>query len=211
MRRLLFCLAFSLQSLSAVYQAKNYDYLLGHLPGISDDVLKVHFKLYQGYVTNTNTLMDELAKLAADNKGKTPYYAGLKRMFGFEWDGMRLHEFYFDNLGRSDLDPKSNLAKALNNQFGSLDKWKEDFVATGSIRGVGWAALYQDPESKDLFNVWINEHQTNHLPAGDPLLLMDVWEHAYIAQYGTDRAAYIKAFFDNINWEVVTKRFDKTH
>lgn len=209
MRRLLFCLAFSIQSLSAAYQARNFDQLLGHVPGISDDVLKLHFKLYQGYVANTNTVLDEIAKLEQDNKSKTPFYAGLKRILGWEFDGMRLHEFYFENLGRSELDPKSGLALAINDQFGSLEKWKDDFEATGLIRGIGWAALYQDPNSKKLINMWINEHDTGHLAGGTPLLLMDVWEHAYITQYGTDRAAYIKAFFDNINWDAVSKRYEE--
>jgi Fe-Mn family superoxide dismutase len=209
MRRLFFCFAFSLQTLTAAYQAKNFDPLLGHVPGIADDVLRMHFKLYQGYVNNTNILLDEIEKLEQDNKSKTPFYAGLKRILGWEFDGMRLHEFYFENLGRSDLDPQSPLAQALKEHFGSIDKWKENFVATGLIRGIGWAALYQDPISKKLINIWINEHDTGHLAGGTPLLLMDVWEHAYITQYGTERAAYIKAFFDNINWDVVSKRFNE--
>lgn len=208
MRRFLVGFALAIQSLTAAYEAKNFDGLLGHVSGISDEVLQMHFKLYKGYVSNTNLLLDELNQLQQENKEKTPYFAGLKRILGWEFDGMRLHELYFENLGQVNLDPNSPLAKAINEQFGSLDKWKDNFVATGLIRGVGWAALYKDPISGKLVNFWINEHDTGHLAGGSPLLLMDVWEHAYITQYGTDRAQYIKAFFDNINWDVVSKRFD---
>lgn len=207
MRRFLVGCVLAIQSLTAAYEPRNFDSLLGKVTGISDDVLKMHFKLYKGYVTNTNLLLDELNVIQQEGKDKTPYFAALKRILGWEFDGMRLHELYFENLGKSDFDPNSAIGKVLVEQFGSYDKWKENFVATGLIRGIGWAALYQDPISQKLVNFWINEHDTGHLAGGDPLLIMDVWEHAYITQYGTDRAQYIKAFFDNINWEVVNQRY----
>lgn len=201
----------AIQPINSVYEARNFDSLIGHLPGIEDDALRMHFKLYQGYVTNSNLLLEELSKLGADGKSKSPYYAGLKRILGWEMDGMRLHEFYFENLGKSDLDLNGEFVQAIKDQYGSLEKWQNDFVATGLIRGVGWAVLYQDPVSKKLINMWINEHDTGHLAGGTPILIMDVWEHAYMTQYGTDRAAYIKAFIDNINWGVVNRRFNQVN
>jgi Fe-Mn family superoxide dismutase len=188
------------------YQAKDYSSLLG-MPGFSDKTLQVHFKLYQGYVTNTNLLSD---LLKAEGKNRGPIYAELKRRFGWEFDGMRLHEYYFENLGgKGTLDPSSPLYMKLASDFGSYDLWKADFIATGAMRGIGWAVLYLDPQSGRLFNTWINEHDVGHLAGGKPILIMDVFEHAYLIDYLLDRAAYIEAFFKNINWDTVSQRFSE--
>lgn len=186
------------------YVTKDYSHLLG-MPGFSDDLLNLHFKLYEGYVKNTNELLTKLQALS----GSSSYeYGALKRRFGWEFDGMRLHELYFDNLGgQIPIDQKSALYKALVEQFGSFDAWKKDFIATGSMRGIGWALLYLDPEQNRLVNVWINEHDTGHLATGKPILLMDVFEHAYMPQYGLNKAKYIDAFFNNIDWGVVAGRY----
>lgn len=191
-----------------VYTAKDYSYLLG-IPGFSDYELTTHFKLYQGYVTNTNLLLNLFQKLTADGKNRTPEYAELKRRFGWEFDGMRLHELYFENLGGKggELNPQTPLYQQIEKDFGSYEAWKNDFIATGAMRGIGWAVLYQDPYNKKLMNVWINEHDLGHLATGKPLLIMDVWEHAYILDYGLDRAKYINAFFNTIHWDNVIDRF----
>ncbi len=187
------------------YKAKDFSHLVG-MPGFSDELLQLHFKLYQGYVTNTNALIG-LIKGYADNTQAYQYQA-LKRRFGWEFDGMRLHELYFGNLGgKKGVEQGSALYKAIERDFGSFENWKKDFIATGLMRGVGWSILYFDPVSGRLFNAWINEHDVGHLASGEPILVMDVWEHAYITQYGLDRAKYIDAFFKNISWEVVTGRF----
>jgi Fe-Mn family superoxide dismutase len=191
----------------ASYQAKDYSSLLG-MPGFSDKALQTHFKLYQGYVTNTNLLIDILATLTKEGKNRSPLYAEIKRRFGWEFDGMRLHECYFENLGgKGTLDTSSPLYMKLVADFGSYDQWKADFIATGAMRGIGWAVLYLDPQSGRLFNTWINEHDVGHLAGGKPILIMDVFEHAYMIDYLLDRAAYIDAFFKNINWETAYKRF----
>ena len=101
----------------------------------------------------------------------------------------------------------SALYRAIEKDFGSFDNWKQDFIATGLMRGIGWSILYYDPQAQRLFNVWINEHDLGHLAGGELILVMDVWEHAYMPQYGLDRAKYIDAFFQNIDWEVVASRF----
>ena len=193
--------------MTATYTAKDYSSLLG-MPGFSDKALQAHFKLYQGYVTNTNLLHDTLTALAAAGKNRSPEYAELKRRYGWEFDGMRLHEYYFENLGgKGALDPSSSLYRQIVTDFGSYDKWKADFIATGAMRGIGWAVLYLDPQSGHLVNTWINEHDVGHLAGGTPLLIMDVFEHAYIIDYLLDRAAYIGAFFKNVNWETVSQRY----
>jgi Fe-Mn family superoxide dismutase len=187
------------------YTAKDYSALIG-LPGFSETLLKNHFTLYQGYVTNTNKVLDTLDAMLKDGKAGTPEYAELKRRLGWEFDGMRLHEFYFENLGAKPLDPGGALAKKIAADFGSYENWEKDFKATGAMRGIGWTILYQDPVNGRLINFWINEHDVAH-PAGcTPLLIMDVFEHAFMIDYGLKRADYITAFFTNINWGAVEAR-----
>jgi superoxide dismutase, Fe-Mn family len=190
------------------YKAKDFSALLG-MPGISDQTLTTHFKLYQGYVTNTNLLLSILAQLTSEGKQRTPQFQEIKRRLGWEFDGMYLHELYFGNLGGkgSQLDKNSALAQRIIQDFGTYEAWLKDFMETGMVRGIGWVILYLDPVEGHLINTWIGEHDIGHLAGGKPLLIMDVWEHAYMLDYGIDRMAYIKAFFNNINWDTVSKRY----
>jgi Fe-Mn family superoxide dismutase len=188
------------------YAAKDFGQLIG-IKGFSDTLLKNHFTLYQGYVNNTNKLIDMLSAMLKEGKTAAPEYAELKRRFGFEFNGMRLHEYYFGNLGGNGiLTADGGLGKRLTEQFGNYEAWEKDFKGTGTMRGIGWAVLYQDSASGTLLNVWVNEHETGHLAGGTPLLIMDVFEHAYMIDYGLKRADYIEAFFRNINWGEVQKR-----
>lgn len=189
------------------YKEKDFDSLLGKIQGLNDDLLKMHFKLYKGYVSNTNALLKKIADLDTRGENRTPEYAGLKHMFGWEFDGMLLHEYYFGNLGKSEpLSEDSLLLKKMKENYGSFENWKSDFIATGLMRGIGWVIAYIEPIEGRLINVWINEHDLGHLAGGKPLLVMDVFEHAYITQYGLDRAKYIDVFFENINWKEVSDR-----
>ncbi len=188
------------------YTAKDYSNLIG-IEGFSETLLKNHFTLYQGYVTNINKLMDSLAAMLKEGKVGTPEYAELKRRLGFEFNGMRLHEYYFDNLGgKGALDKSGKLARKLAEDFGSYEDWERDFKGTGAMRGIGWAILYQDNTTGKVINLWINEHETGHLAGCIPILVMDVFEHAFITDYGLKRADYIEAFFKNINWGIVEGR-----
>jgi len=188
------------------YTAKDYARLLG-MEGFSDALLKNHFTLYQGYVTNTNKLLDALDRMLKDGQVSAPEYAELKRRFGWEFNGMRLHEYYFDNLGgKAGVQKDGKLATALAAYFGSVEAWEKDFRATGAMRGIGWVALYQDMVGGKLMNFWINEHDVSH-PAGcNPILIMDVFEHAFMLDYGLKRADYIEAFFKNLNWTAAESR-----
>ena len=188
------------------YTAKDYGSLIG-MEGFSETLLKNHFTLYQGYVTNTNKLMDTLASMLKEGNVGTPEYAEMKRRLGFEFNGMRLHENYFGNLGgKGALNKSGKLGRKLAEDFGSYEDWEKDFKGTGTMRGIGWTILYQDNETKKLINQWINEHEAGH-PAGCiPILVMDVFEHAFMTDYGLKRADYIEAFFKNINWDVVEAR-----
>jgi Fe-Mn family superoxide dismutase len=199
----------SKESKLGTYEAKNYDALIGNVKGLDDDLLKMHFKLYQGYVTNTNAVLKRLQELTANGQSKSPEFGALKRHLGWEFDGMLLHEYYFENLGGNGTPLADNepLAKKIKEDFGSYDAWKADFVATGSMRGIGWVVAYVEPKSGRLINVWINEHDLGHLAGATPIVIMDVFEHAYITQFGLDKAKYIDVFFNNLNWNVAGKRF----
>lgn len=197
--------------LNTVYKAKSFD--LSGLNGISDETLAMHFKLYEGYVTNTNTLNEKIAELIKGGEldaTKTAAYSEMKRRFGFEYNGMVLHEYYFGNMmkqGTGDPGKDSAFVKAAEEAFGSYDVWKADFNATGKMRGVGWAACYQDPNTGAISNHWIDLHETGNVAGYTPILIMDVWEHAFIKDYApADRPKYIEAFFSNINWDVVSQR-----
>lgn len=182
------------------YTAKDYSRLIG-MSGFSEAILKNHFTLYQGYVTNTNKVIDTLSQMLREGKTGTPEFAELKRRLGWEFNGMRLHEYYFENLGgRGEINREGSLIKKLTEDFGSYEAWEKDFRATGTMRGIGWVVLYQDAAGNKLINFWINEHDVSH-PAGcNPILVMDVFEHAYMIDYGLKRADYIEAFFKNIDW-----------
>jgi len=188
------------------YAAKDYAKLIG-MEGFSETLLKNHFTLYQGYVTNTNKVLDTLDQMGKDGKTATPEFAELKRRLGWEFNGMRLHEYYFENLGgKGGIDKNGKLAKKMTESFGGVEGWEKDFRATGAMRGIGWVVLYQDTASGRLINFWVNEHDVSH-PAGCvPLLIMDVFEHAFMLDYGLKRADYIEAFFKNIDWTAAEAR-----
>ncbi len=188
------------------YQAKDFPRLIG-MTGFSDTLLRNHFTLYKGYVANTNKIAALAEEMARAGDTGSPASSELRRRFGWEWDGMRLHELYFGNLGgKGALDRSGPLAKALAAAFGSLETWEADFRTAGAMRGIGWVILYRDPAGGALFNNWINEHDGGHLAGCAPLLVMDVFEHAYLADYGLARADYIAAFFANIDWKAVEMR-----
>jgi len=188
------------------YTARDYGNLVG-MGGFSETLLKNHFTLYQGYVANTNKLLDSLAAMLKEGKVGTPEYAELKRRLGFEFNGMRLHEYYFENLGgKGAIDKLGRLGKKLAEDFGGYEDWERDFKGTAAMRGIGWTILYQDNITGRLINQWINEHETGHLAGGIPILVLDVFEHAFMIDYGLKRADYIEAFFKNVNWDKVDSR-----
>lgn len=183
------------------------------LSGISEDQIAQHWKLYEGYVTNTNALLEELRILRKDGKGGTPAYTDRRRRLGFEYNGMVLHEYYFGTLKTNVAEPeeKNPLRSALIEQFGSFDAFKEDFVRTGMSRSIGWAILYLDPATGALNNHFVQLHEDGNIAGFAPILVMDVWEHAYMVDYGASgRGDYIKAFFNNVNWRTIEQRFSDT-
>ena len=197
----------------STYKAKQFK--LSGLQGISDETLKMHFALYEGYVKNTNLLMEQIAEITHKKKalGLDPAYAELTRHLGFEFGGMVLHEYYFGNLTQNgDGNPgrDSDFRRAAEASFGRYDIWKADFIGIGQMRGVGWAICYQDPTNGRLSNHWITLHETGNVAGFIPVLVMDVWEHPFILDYKpADRPKYIEAFFSNIDWNAVERRLQR--
>jgi len=194
------------------YKPKQFD--LSGLKGISDQTLEMHFKLYEGYVKETNRLTDKIAEFLKDghvDQEEMPAYSELTRRLGFEYNGMVLHEYYFGNMkkGSTTTDPEktSNFFKLAEESFGTYDIWKADFVGIGKMRGVGWAVCYQNPANGRLSNHWITLHEVGNVSGFNPVLVMDVWEHAFLLDYKpAERPKYIEAFFSNIDWQSCESR-----
>lgn len=183
---------------SIEYVPRDFSALRG-LRGIPDALLAAHLRLYEGYVRNLNVLLRRLA----EHGPATPEASELRRRLGFEINGMRLHELYFENLSPRGGDPPADGRKRLAGEWGSVGAWREEFTAIGLMRGVGWAILYEDPVTRRLSNHWIGLHEEGH-PAGfRPLLVMDLWEHAFT---GLERPNYVEAFLANVAWERVHAR-----
>ena len=201
---------------TGIYKARQFN--LSGLNGISDETLEMHFKLYEGYVKETNNLSEKINEFISDGKvdqDELPAYSELTRRLGFEYNGMVLHEYYFDNLqsggGTGDATKSSQFVTAAEAAFGTYEIWKADFVGIGKMRGVGWAICYQNPSNGRLSNHWITLHETGNVAGFVPILVMDVWEHAYLLDYKpAERPKYIEAFFSNINWNTVEGRLGKT-
>src|SRR5271156_5184228 len=193
------------------YAEQDFKSLKG-LTGISDQTLEIHLGLYAGYVKNTNILNEKIIELTEAGKTGSPEYSELKRRYGFEYNGMRLHEYYFGNLkpGGSELKDSSKLGNLIQTVYSTVDVWKNDFSKVGSMRGVGWSILFQDPITKTLSNHWITLHEEGNIAGFVPLLVMDVWEHAWLLDYKpADRPKYIEAFLSNVDWAAVESRLIK--
>ncbi len=195
----------------APYQVKRFD--VSGLTGISDATLNMHLALYRGYVNEANKLTEKIAEFLRDGRldqEEIPAYSELKRRLGFEYNGMKLHEYYFANLkrgGGGDPERSSPFVKATTASFGGYERWKGDFVGVGKMRGVGWAICYHDPSNGRLSNHWVTLHETGTIAGFNPVLVMDVWEHAFLLDYPpSERPKYIEAFFSNVDWNAVDSR-----
>ena len=195
------------------YQTKSFN--LRGLQGISDKTVNLHLSLYEGYVKATNMLQGKIAEFLKDgtvDQEELPAYSELTRRLGFEYNGMVLHEYYFDNLTpQASVKPEStsSFLRRAEASFGSYERWKTDFVSVGKMRGVGWAVCLQDPASGRITNHWITLHEHGIVAGFKPVLVMDAWEHAFLLDYTpAQRGQYIEAFFSNVNWRNVDRRVE---
>lgn len=195
------------------YETRTFD--LSGLKGISDETLEIHFKLYDGYVKNTNSLNEQIAQLIRGGLSDSDKvkFSELVRRKGFEYNGMVLHEYYFGNMKKSaEGDPASgNQFRAVaENTFDGFDAFKKEFSAMGGMRGIGWVICYQDLSNGALSNHWVDEHQDGNIAGFAPILVMDVWEHAFLRDYKpAEKGKYIEAFISNVDWDVVAGRLSQ--
>ncbi len=182
------------------------------LKGISAKTIEEHLKLYSGYVKNSNLILSKIDELSKDEVGNAYTLGELQRRFGFEFGGMRNHEVYFDSLsdGAMSLADGDHLQKKIEEDFGSFDVWLARFKAVAMTRGVGWAVLYFDKQNKVLFNAWMDEQHIGQLSGLTPILMLDMWEHSFVADYQpSGKKQYVEDFFANLNWKKIEENLDK--
>ena len=188
------------------YEALTFE--IPELSGISHETIDLHLGLYAGYVKHVNLINDKIALYSHDLEANTFAIAEMQRRFGFEFGGMRNHEYYFSQFegGAKEL-PEGTLKEKIENQFGSVDTWQTRFTQIAMTRGIGWAMLYHDPHTDQLVQTWVDEQHLGQLADVDIVLALDMWEHSYLRDYlPAVKADYVKAFFENLNWEVVAGR-----
>lgn len=186
----------------------NYDYLIEKVPKINKGLWEIHFQLYKGYVKQVNLLNRLLEEEhAKPNNGPSFLFQSIKRQFGWEFNGMVLHEYFFSNLGSSEKMSKNSIVyRKIKDQWGNFDKWLDDFKATCMQRGIGWGILYYDGEKDVMYNCFVADHDDGPLVGAAPLLVIDLWEHAYLCQFGTNKGRYIDTIIESVDWNVVNRR-----
>lgn len=188
------------------YQEQQFN--LPELKGLSAKQIEVHLKLYAGYVKNVSAIMAKVAEYKQDSEKHAIALSELTRRFPFEFNGMRLHELYFEALGGDGTIADGALKDALAAQYGSIDAWLSEFKAVGMMRGIGWTLLTYDAKANTFHNIWVNDHELGHLGDLRIVLAMDVWEHAFLIDYvPAQRPNYINAFFSNLKWDLCEARF----
>lgn len=189
------------------YTARTF--ALPELKGLSSDQIAVHLTLYEGYVKHTNLILDTIQKLRTEDADGNAFVINeLRRRLGFEFDGMRMHEYYFEQFeGGAQLTSNPILQKMTDTKYGSWDGFIAHIKEVAGTRGIGWVVVYHDPKATTLHTAFVNDHELGQL-AGLPILLaIDLWEHAYMVDYKpAEKKTYVEAFLENVNWSVVEGR-----
>ncbi|MFA4975464.1 MAG: Fe-Mn family superoxide dismutase [Candidatus Paceibacterota bacterium] len=185
---------------------------IGELKGISAKNIEEHLKLYAGYVKHANLISEKMEEYMSDSEKNAFVISELQRRFGFEFNGMRNHEYYFQSLegGAKPISENSKLKEEIEKQISSFNVWLSNFKTLAMTRGIGWAVLGYDKETKQLINIWVDEQHIGQLNGLEWILCIDMWEHAFIYDYATsEKKKYIDAFFENLNWEVIEENYKK--
>lgn len=179
------------------------------LKGISIKTTEEHLKLYEGYVKSSNLILSKITELSKDSETNAYQLGELQRRFGFEFDGMRNHEFYFSSFEGGSIEiSDGDLKSAITDEWGSFEDWLNRFKAVAKTRGIGWAILYYDKKNNRLLNAWIDEQHLGQLTGLSPIIALDMWEHSFVADYQpSGKGNYIDDFFSNLNWDVIENNF----
>ncbi|MCX6754490.1 MAG: Fe-Mn family superoxide dismutase [Candidatus Nomurabacteria bacterium] len=192
-----------------IYTPKTFS--IPELAGIGKINIEEHLKLYKGYVTNTNLIINKIEEYEKDREGNAYVLGELHRRFAFEFDGMRNHEYYFASFegGKKEINTNGELYKSIEKEWGSFENWLTQYKGMAMTRGVGWVILYNDKQTGRLMNQWVDEQHLGHLTGLSPVLCLDMWEHAYVYDYPTsEKKKYIEAFFENLNWNAAEKNYE---
>lgn len=196
-----------------MYEAKQFESING-VEGLSERLMKEHYKLYEGYVKKANEITEKLKTVDLTTANAT--YSDLRALklgYSFAVDAIKSHELYFTNLSGQGANkggqPSGWLGSAIEKQFGNFENWRADMKATG-IAARGWVWLAFDWQNGSLFNYLGDQHDGFPIWHATPLVALDVYEHAYMMDYGVARADYIEAFFKNLNWDATEALIVKT-
>lgn len=203
MKRVIFCLI-SIGSLFAIpIKAKDFSYLKEKMPKMNSTLLDIHLRLYEGYVAQVNFIDSEI------NKQNDPFMLqALRKQYGFEYDGMVLHELYFESLGgKGNYLSIFRILEKIKSEYGSIEKFKDKVKSFAKTRGIGWVILFAKINGGDIKLSWVGEHEKGFLAGYIPVFVVDLWEHAYISQFGLDKTAYVDLIFQYTNWKVVNERY----
>ncbi len=191
------------------YSARTFD--LPELKGISKKQIEIHLALYEGYVKHTNLILDKIKKLNEEDPVENAFLTQeLRRRLAFEFDGMRMHEYYFEQLegAAAAPTPESPFADAASEKYGNWEGFLKHVKDVCGTRGIGWTIVYYDPAGRTLHTAWVMEHMNGQYAALPIILTIDMWEHAYMVDYmPSAKNEYVEAFLANLNWDIVEKRF----
>lgn len=187
-------------------------FTLPELKGLSKKQIDVHLALYEGYVKHVNLIVDTIARLKSEDAEKNAYAINeLRRRLGFEFDGMRMHEYYFEQLegGAQPMSETSALAQSATEKYGSVEGLLAHIKEVVGTRGIGWVVVYKDAKVNTLHTAFVNDHELGQLSGLPIILAVDLWEHAFMVDYvPAEKKNYVDAFLENVNWSVAEKRFD---
>jgi Fe-Mn family superoxide dismutase len=188
------------------YELKKFN--IGKLKGISEKTIEEHLKLYEGYVNHTNLILEKI-----NNTGSLEYSdSETQRRLGFEFNGMKNHEIYFESLSESPkkISEDGELYKKIIEEWSSFEDWLKKFKELSKTRGVGWAILYYDEKADRLLNCWVGEQHLGHFSGSKPILALDMWEHSFVYDYQpSGKGQYIEDFFENLNWSKIEDNYNE--
>lgn len=192
------------------FDVRKFD--LSGVEGLSKHALDLHLSLYEGYVKETNVLLDylhEATQSQTTSSVKQLQFDGLVRRFAFERNGMVLHELFFETLGGKRAAPAADgvFMEAVDASHGGFEAWKREIVRLSHTRGVGWVLTFRSAGSNRLSNVWVDDHRRGLLAGMKPIAAFDFWEHAYLLEFKpSEREKYLQVLFDNYSWDIVETR-----
>lgn len=193
------------------YTTKTFS--LPELTGLSPKQIEVHLALYEGYVKHVNLILDTIQELRETDAQKNAYIINeLRRRLSFEFDGMRMHEYYFEQFegGAKALSADSALAQSAIAKYGSVDGLLSHIKEVAGTRGIGWVVVYFDPTVQTLHTMFVNDHELGQLSGLPIILAVDLWEHAYMVDYvPSEKGKYVDAFLSNVNWALAERRFSE--